>query len=235
VTNRSYIVRLLRLLETSLVNGGHTRDADRVGRVVQRIAASDAIDQALETLYAIDGWEEFALRLIWYGGTDTDDTGDPFAKELLDYRVATLQGLLLREEPPRETTDAQPPVSGDLSHALIAFGVALDELRREAYDGETFIGIPHGRLEALLLDAERLRALATAESSRDIERFLTAFHTFLGYVLRHHLTGDVRVVNLIDNANLMLQTVIETVGAEDFDSLQQTIALLEQPQTFFEK
>ncbi len=63
---------------------------------------------------------------------------------------------------------------------------------------------------------------------------LHAFTFFATHVIEHRILQDARVLHLIDTANLTLQTVLETAVAEDFDSLYQTIALLESPRTLLQ-
>jgi hypothetical protein len=90
-------------------------------------------------------------------------------------------------------------------------------------------------MQALSLDAERLRAAASAERNDDVERFGKALGSFLEYAMGQNLLGDVRVVNLIENASLTLQTTVETLGADDYDALHQTTLLLEHPVTLLEQ
>ncbi|RPH35139.1 hypothetical protein EHM92_06755 [bacterium] len=94
--------------------------------------------------------------------------------------------------------------------------------------------MPETVLERVIGEAALLRLIASAQQSRDIARFAHALTFFATHVLEHGILQDVRVLQVIGTANLTLQTVLETAGAEDFDSLYQTIALLESPRTLLQ-
>jgi hypothetical protein len=54
------------------------------------------------------------------------------------------------------------------------------------------------------------------------------------YAIDNGAANDERVANILDNANLTLQTLRDTVGDEDHDALQNMIGLLEDPQRLLE-
>lgn len=233
----SYIVRLLRMLETALNGRGFRQESDRLGKVIQRLSQAESIAAGLEALYAVEGWERFALRLMWFAerlkGPAVADP-DP---EVMQYQVEQLVSDLVSVETGEAITASKPPeshageASTDLPDALHAFGAALEELKRSSTDGESFKGLDQTALQDSLARASTLRHAAEGEGNMDVMKFSDSFSYFVTYVIDHSLQNDVRVLNLLDNANVTLQTVMETIGTEDYDSLHQTIELLENPKT----
>jgi hypothetical protein len=230
---QGYLVRMLRTLEALLAECGHQPEATLVGEVLQRLSRADDLQQALESLYAVDGLDEFALRLMWFSHT-MKATGQILpSNQLIDHQVqelfATLLTLKRRDIPP------VPRRARDLADALRVFGAAVEEMKRESFLDGMFHPIDPVSREGLLRHLAPLEQTAALEGNGDAETFARAFSSFVQFVLQRQLTGDVRVLNLVDNANMTLQTVLEAVGAEDFDALQQTIQLLENPDTIFEQ
>jgi hypothetical protein len=227
-----YIVRLLRKLEFTLAEYGYQREAGRMGQIIQRIARADDVRAALRTLSSVEGYNRLALRLLFYA----DRTG-PLETELpddhlIDYQVSKLYGAIVDDQDAdiRPSTRRLPP-STDVTDAVEQFVKTLGELRRGATEGEIFHRIQLEHLEKLLQKAHDLGSTADREGSPDISRFAASSSTFVRYVLDRSLFDDVRVVNILDNAVLTLQTVLPSVGADDYDSLAQTNQLLADPTT----
>jgi hypothetical protein len=231
-----YIVRLLRKLEFLLAQQGEQREAGRMGQIVQRIARADDVRAAVKGLYAVEGYDRLALRLLYYA-----DTLGPLLTELpddrlIEYHVEQLhhalqnpEGLPLVQRPTRR------PPSQSLSGAIDQFVGSLRELRRGAEKEEgVFERIQSEHLRLFLQKAQDLGTTAEQENAGDVARFASSVGTFVRYVLDRSLFDDVRVVNILDNAVLTLQTVLPSIGADDFDSLTQTIQLLADPATLLE-
>jgi len=227
-----YIVRLLRKLEFTLAEYGHQREAGRMGQIIQRIARADDVRAAVRTLYMVEGYDRLSLRLLFYS-----DRMGPFETELpddslIDYHVSKLYSTIVDSQPGEIRPSARRlPPSQDVTQGIDGFVAALRDLRRGAMEGEPFRGIQRGHLERLLQRAHDLGATADREGNLDISRFAAASSTFVRYVLDRSIYEDVRVVNILDNAVLTLQTVLPSVGADDYDSLAQTNQLLSDPAT----
>jgi len=230
-----YIVRLLRKLEFLLSERGRQRDAGRVGQIIQRIARADDVRAALRTLFAVEGYDRLAQRLLYYA-----DKMGPFLTELpedrlIEYHVGKLYEALVNagSGEARRTQQRVPP-SGDVSQGVEEFVSTLHELRRNAAEGEQFREVRRDDLERLLQKAHDLGATAQRGGSPDIARFAASASTFVRFVLDRSLFKDVRVVNILDNAVLTVQTILPSVGADDYDSLTQTNQLLADPATLLE-
>jgi hypothetical protein len=230
-----YIVRLLRKLEFLLSERGRQRDAGRVGQIIQRIARADDVRAALKTLYAVEGYDRLAQRLLYYA-----DKMGPFQAEfpeerLIEYHVGKLYEALVNEGSgeARRTQQRVPP-SGDVSQCVDEFASMLHELRRNATEGEQFREVRRDDLEKLLQKAHNLAVTAQRGGSADIARFAASAGTFVRFVLDRSLVKDVRVINILDNAVLTVQTILPSVGADDYDSLTQTNQLLADPATLLE-
>lgn len=232
---QGHLVRLLQLLEVSQRADDQRTSAEFASRLAEMIAASSDYRATLRTLARVEGMEAFALRLLWCaeraGEVPEGNAGDP----IVDYEIEHLRRALA---PGFSSAPPQPKASldvRDLGSTVGQFCSSVAVLRREAFRGEEFSGARRATVQALALDGERLRAAAAAERNQDVEHFSRAFRGFLEYVLAQDLLEDVRVVNLIENASLTLQTAVETLGADDYDALHQTTLLLEHPSTLLEQ
>jgi hypothetical protein len=237
VPEQTHIATLLQRLELHLLDGGRKDAGEKVGLVAARLSRAQDLDTALQMLYGVRGWDGLALKLMWYveqmrqAGVGTAPNED-----LMRHRMGELAETL--SIPDQDRGDTDQALSGtiglDLREALIRFGSHLEELREASFAGGSFSGLSQFLMERAVEEAASLRMIATAQRSRDVARFAKAFAFFASHVLEHSILQDVRVLHLIGTANLTLQTVLETAEAEDFDSLYQTIALLESPRTLLQ-
>ncbi len=234
---QTYINALLHRLEMSLQDSGRHGEGENVGLIAARLSRAQHIDKALEVLYSVSGWDAVAVKLMWYvEQMRKSATGTAVNEELFGYRL-------------RELVSALPWGSGvegakgqmltaarhvDLRDALFRFGSVLEELRRASFSDGVFSGLPETVLERVIGESTLLQDIASEQRSRDIARFAHAFTFFAAHVLEHGILQDIKVLHVISTANLTLQTVLETAQAEDFDSLHQTIALLESPRTLLQ-
>lgn len=232
---QSYIIRLLRKVETWLGEHGHSPEASKVGKIVQKLAQADEIHTALCTLYHVDQFDQFALRLMWY--LDKAERGDlALDGSVMDHQAEALSLMLLESlrNGQAETSPSTPKTLPDqvdsLYDSLHKFGRAVEELKRNSLEGGTFAGIPENQVYEILSELASLKESASAASKEDVVQFASACSGFIHHVLDSGLLQDVRIVNLLDNANLTLQTVFEAAGIEDNDSLQSTIELLKRPE-----
>jgi hypothetical protein len=110
----------------------------------------------------------------------------------------------------------------------------VEELNRRSFDADSFKEIDQDSLYRVLNESAALRHCAEVVENQDVVRFAEAFSTLVQFVVEQQVLRDVRVVNLLANANLTLQTILESAGEEDYDSLQQTIELLQTGRTLLE-
>jgi hypothetical protein len=204
-----------------------------VGRIVQKLAQADDIHDALNELLCVEGMEQFALRLMWLlegaeRGTMSLDDG------VLDYQAMMLENLLIAKTLARGADQGTPePTIGreidELYVSLHKFGRAIEGLKQHSVGEAGFKGIQESEMYALLQVLALLADQALSCGKRDLSQFAAACVGFVHYVLDNEMLHDVRVINILDNANFTLQTVFEVAGAEDLDSLTSTIELLKQP------
>jgi hypothetical protein len=234
---QEHIVGLLQRLAVSLRTGENRHHAEFVSRLAAMLGTDAEYVATLYKLGRVEGMERFALRLLWYAENQTEASEPRSTGPVEDFEIEKLERVLAQvpglasHEPRRESTLQLRDLSSSIAH----FCSSVTALRREAFRDEEFIGVRSATFQALVLDAERIRTGAAAERNGDVEAFGKALRGFLEYVIMHSLMKDVRVVNLIENASLTLQTATETLGADDYDALHQTTLLLEHPATLLEQ
>jgi hypothetical protein len=91
-----------------------------------------------------------------------------------------------------------------------------------------------GLVDAALLQAGRMHQAASGAGNGILAQFGAAFSLFLRYVIERDLFDDVRVAHLIDNASQSVQGLLESTGTDQYDSLQQTVEMLHNPETLLE-
>jgi hypothetical protein len=225
---QSYIVRLLRKVEVRLNEHGYAVEASRVGKIVQKLAQAEDIHESLNTLYGVDGFSDFALRLMWLQEVAERGTVG-LENGAMDYQCSALAGILVGEKPPmREDVHEVPEQVDQLYDALHKLGREIDTLKRDAGDAGISRRIAEDQIYSLLNELASLREHAATAGKKDIVQFALACTEFVQYALDNNLFHDVRVVNILDNANLTLQTVFDAAGVDDNDALQSTIELLKQ-------
>jgi hypothetical protein len=231
---QEYIRELLQAVETRLNREGRDAEARRMGTIACKMTVAPNVMSALDNLYLVEGFDRFALKLMWYLERSDEVVDQTVGEDVIGYQAIDLVGSLPSRhldsrglEATCALMSAQP--QRDLASALEEFTSALGAMSRQSLDEENFRGIEENQVVSILDKAAALRALAMSHGNGDVARFSSAFSLFLRYVVERGLLKDVRVANFMDSANLTLQTVMETVGAEDYDSLQQCIQLLEDP------
>lgn len=226
---QSYIVRLVRRVESWLSENDHAFEASRVGRIVQKLAQADDIHEELNVLHRVEDFDQFSLRLMWL--LDVAERGHVGLENgVIDYQASSLGRLLIRG-PDTKVITVLPPSNriDELYFAIHRFGRAIEELKNHSIASGAFKEIDEVQVYHLLNEIASLEEHAVAAGKTDLSQFTAACAGFLQYVLDNSLLQDVRVVNVLDNVNFTLQTVYETAGVEDNDSLQSTIQLLKQP------
>jgi hypothetical protein len=234
---QSYIVRLLRNVESRLGDHGHHAEASRVGKIVQKLAQADDIHEELNNLYSVDGCDQVALRLMWLlSVAEKGEVG--FENGVLDYQASVVSDLVIQAVDGRLATNEPKPLSeqlDDLFVSLHKFGKVIEELKREAFQDAEFKGIQDNQLFKILSELASLKESAKVAGRDEVVEFAEACAQFVQYALDGSIFADVRVANVLDNANLTLQTVFEAVGVEDNDSLLSTIELLKRPGDLLDK
>jgi len=224
-------------LEAALGAEGREEDRRLVLTIAERCARAKDVRDALEELAGVEGLQRFALRLFWYidreGAKPLDVDRTAWLADALQRDLPLPAGSPARQDMP-EAPAGPPAIPGTLAQGTHAFADAVEKLKRGSSDAGGFSAISNEALDEVQREAANLQAAGTAEGSPDVVKFSGAVSIFLQYVLDHELLHDVRVVNLLDSASLTLQTAVDKIDAEDFDSLQQTTSLLEDPKSLLE-
>lgn len=218
------------------MSGGRQAELSMIEKIVHKITHTENVTEELERLYSVHGFDQLALRLMWSlerGGMESNT----LESSLIDYEVETLNSLMrsLRNGK-KDKKQAQPLPSlkplDDFYESLHRFGRVIEELRRKSFENESFKGVDQDLLYRVLNESTSLQHYATQADKTDVIKFAEAFSALVQFVMDHRLFNDVRVVHILENANLTLQTILETAGEED--SLQQTIELLRTGRSLLE-
>jgi len=126
------------------------------------------------------------------------------------------------------------PVTGGVFELLMQFSTSLEDLRRTAFEGERVQGARQRFFDSALSNAGRLHQVCSSEGQEALAQFAAAFSLFLRYVIERDLFDDARVAHVVDNAGQALQAMLDRANDEDYDSLQQTIDMLHNPETLLE-
>jgi hypothetical protein len=232
---QTYIVRLLRHVGSSLVGPGAELVRTRLGKVVQRISRADDLPGALETLYAVEGFDAVALRLMWVAQRPVLSS-DALEPDVMDYEVRQMTWIL-RPSPEADRV-ALPPAAerplDDFYEALHRFGKGVDGQRRSVPVSGDDEGEHTDRLYGLLNDCAALEMAAARAGNETAVRFCTAFSRFTHYAIDEHHGSDERVQNVLESANMTLQTVLASCTLEEDDALQNMITLLNEPRRLLE-
>ena len=227
-------MRLVRNVELALQDGALRGQRAMMAKIVSRLSHTEDIHGALEHLYAVHGYDRFALRLMWlleHAAERGESLEGPATEYDVENLLDDLRPLGNTEEGPRgHPGDA--PAARDLEafhESLYTFGRVLEDLRRHAFDGRTFRGLEEDALYQVLAETDALQKTARAAGQGDVVKFAAACTGFVTYALDHGHLHDVRVVNMLEHANLTLQTVLAAPGTEEYDSLQKNIELLQNP------
>ena len=232
-----YLRDLLDALQTALHAESREAEAALVATLRRKLLFADDPVRALEELYAVKGCDRLALRLLWYAEEYPSDPAPLQNDAVTAFRIRQLSGDLARsfpEPPPPAEGQSRMGRTGDWDEALRRFGIALDALRRDAFDEGRFVGLRRSFFDAIERETDTLYEVAGAQKNEEVVRFAAAFKKFVQYLRTENLLSDVRVLNFLESANLTLQTAVHTLGPDDFDSLHQTTELLENPATLFD-
>ncbi len=234
--SRTYLIRVLKRLESRLDAEGYRAEAGIISGIVANLGETERLQDELERLFSVDGLEQLALGLMWLQAKERTPLNG-IQDEVVNYEVEMLRMVFLAD--PEDEHEGRPPASRQtpepLSEALVEFSRLIADLRRRLTGGGRFQGFSEELAWRVLDQMSRLRGAALLKGNREVERFCDALAGFLEYVVRNRIFSDVRVLSVMNNANLTLQTVVGGEIPEEQASLDQTIELLKHPSTFFGK
>lgn len=228
---QQYIVRVLRKVESWLGEDNYPVESAKVGKIMQRVAQADNVDQELSALYKVQGFGDLALRLMWLRES-AEEGKIGIDNGTIEYHAENLMKLVLGSAKVGGSVQspAEPVEIDALYNVLHKFGKSVEELKRASRDGTSFKKIDENRLFGILSELAAVKESGLAAGKESMVRFADACSEFLHYVLDMNLLDDVRIINVLDNANLTVQTVSAAAWTEDGDSLESTIDLLKRPQ-----
>jgi hypothetical protein len=228
----TYVVRVLRQTETALSTTAPEAVRSRLGKVVQKLAHAEDIHEALDRLYRVQGYEAFSLRLMWVLDRQQILAVALSPAEVVDFEVQKLAEILL----PQQTITSLPRThrreeeTEVLHTALHRFGRSVEDYKRAIGRG----AVHEELLYRIAGEGEALEVAAQAAGAHLVRRFAAAAGRLVHFAIDNGAANDERLANILDNANLTLQTLRDTVGDEDHDALQNMIGLLEDPRRLLE-
>ncbi len=231
--SRTYLVKVLKRLESRLGSEGLAAEAAVIHGIAAGFGETAVVQDELENLFSVDGLEQLALGLMWVHAKDRIPLNG-LQDEVVNYEVEMLRRIFLAD--PEDDVEGKVPAErrkkpGLLGGALGDFSRLIADLRRRLTGGGKFQGFNEELAWRVLDQLSMLRNAASSSRNQDVEHFCDAMEGFVDYVVRNKIFSDVRVLSIIDNANLTLQTVVGGAIPEEQDSLDQTIELLKHPST----
>ncbi len=230
---QTYIVRLLRQVEASASGNGARPAQNFLSAIIQKISQADNVHDALEMLYGVPGFEDFAIRLMWCLERNGVVYSDP-EDDLLEYEVGNLTAALHSSSKNVVTHIAPVEIPaqplGDFYDTLHNFGRSIEEVKRRFLQGDGSRDVDSEILYRIMSNLEDLKKTSKKVAKEPVCRFAESAVIFLQYVVDHHTSADRRVVYILDHANRTLQTVMETVGIEEYQSLNEVSAMLNVPE-----
>jgi len=228
----SYIVRLLRNAEHALGERGDLHAQAVMSRIVARFARSENVHDELHRLYRVNGMDRLALRLMWSVeqlGSVSRHTEEVYLRRESDQICGeflhVLHGKRLMQ------TDG---LSADLLAVLKDISARVDSLEgTPAGDGD-YGGVDEQKIFGVLKSIEALQAIAAQQRKHRVLQFAIVFRNFLRFVLDRKMFSDVRIVHILEHANLSLQSILLESREEGQDTLQETTDLLKDPETLLD-
>jgi len=234
----SYIVRLMRGAESLLASENEYVMQSVVAKITDRIAGEHNAHEALLTLFRVSQFERIAIVLMWVLHRWQRQGGE-VEPEVVAYDVQALRNTIvdsLRRSGAKKQSQFTLPAH---SPALRTFYLRLREcnrhigrLRQASEKGSMIEELSEDHLSSVLNSVMMLRDSALQISRQDVIRFTLVFVNFLKYVLRNKLFGDVRVLNILENAGSTLQSVMDSDASPG--ALSDATELLENPETLLQ-
>jgi hypothetical protein len=227
---------VLRTLERRLDAESHQSLKKKVGRVAERLSRTRNLEDELERLYAVKGFDRLAIGLMWLASNPLSGVNGQ-EEEVLDYQAKTLSALLgvsFSGSKPADATLSAPiiPVA-QFEESLYRFGRCVSTVRKRVMARGLFQGFTEDIIYHVIDEASLFKQHAIAAGRPEFVRFCSALDTFLEYVIGKNLLNDIRALNVLESVNLTAQTAIVAPVTEDQDALAQAVALLEKPAGLF--
>ncbi len=227
---QTYLLRVLRCVESTTQHRLPRTTKLSLDSVIERIARSTDVQSSLETLYAVQGFDSFALRLMWClerNGIGSDHV------TVLDADIAEISEALINS-PHTSSNGAPLPVAPAQEHfydQLHAVGKVIEEVRRRLHQSDGMKVVDAEILYRVSSELEALRVSAQNAGKHEIAECVTSLLGFIQFAIENGIEHDQRVVHVIVHANLNLQTVEDSVTSHAYTSILEMTAMLKNPGT----
>ncbi len=204
--------------------------------IIEHFSHSGNIQSSLETLYAVQGFDEFALRLMWC--LERNGIGpESGSMTALDADVAQLSEALLSSS--RHSTNGDtlpvPPAQEEFYDRLHAVGKVVEEVKRrlDQHDGPKVVDAEI--IYRVSSELEALRGSCENAGKHDIGECVASLLGFLQFAVENGIEHDQRVMHVLAHANLTLQTVEDSVAQDGYAAVVEMTTLLKNPATILTK
>ncbi len=229
---QAYLLHVLRRVESST---GHrfSRTARRsLESIIEQISQSADVQSTLETLYAVKGFDMFALRLMWclerIGITTVANVAIPLDEEVDQISEALINTPNLSAN--GETSNKQP-AHDEFYDRLHAVGRVVEELKRRLEQSDVLKTVDAEILYRVSSELESLRVSARNTGKQEIAACVASLLDFIHFAIENGIEHDPRLVNVLSHANLTIQTAEDAVTADGYASVLEMSALLKNPAT----
>jgi hypothetical protein len=223
---QTYLLHVLREVERYGHRPMNPATRTTLDTVIDKVSHSRDVYSTVESLYAVQGCEVFALQLLW-------------CLERNGIVSEMNEALMVAEDAARLSTMLPQPSSNPVLHSVLppasttnfhvrlhAFGKAVEELRRQTEGGNSPVDEYLYRIANVLEDLREASSVAGKLEITDCAKSLLAF---VRYVVDGRLY-DHRVVRILAHANLALQTAEHSALSEGYDPVTEIASMLKKPE-----
>jgi hypothetical protein len=259
---QQYLLSMLDRLPVWDLTGDAPRNV--MDSIKERIAGTDDLQPELRKLFRVRGFGEFALGLLWISDkvdrdparVDSTEEEEKFIFSLFRKALATTGPITGGEPSPVAPAEPEPgfvpePKPEPMSDLLGAGAPAIPEPVKPVstagdHPERAFSGVLEKLVEALQSAsddrADQLKdtiakcdAMAAMDGAADeLKQFCFLLQGFLHYVTDHQLIDDVRVMNIISNAQEPYSQWARLEDMERAGMLDQAIEILRDSKAMFE-
>lgn len=202
-------------------------------RIKRRLQSAPDLQAELRVLYRVEGFSDFALRLMWIA---QKAESDPSAASLSPAEATLFFSSFRRAVGEAAMAEAQPEpavgpagaVEASAGGGVESFSVLLEQFVEAIQSGE--------EQRSTLLDrvVNECEAIAAGDFPEDFRLFSSLLAEFLKYVLENQLLDDIRVLNILANIPSPVAQWVSAAPEARAGLFEEEISILRDFKSHFE-